>query len=143
MVKVTIASKTKKSWIVKLQQSNKLLWGLQIVLALLFIFAGFMKLVTPVAEMTKDMAFPGWFLRFLGVAELLGGLGLVLPGLLKTHRQLTSFAALGLLVIMIGAVVTVLLSGQLGMAIVPLVTGVLCALVALGRKPWQAKIVNG
>ena len=60
------------------------LWIIQALLALLFLFAGGTKLVLPIAEMTRDMpSLPGWFLRFIGVAEILGGLGLILPGLLR------------------------------------------------------------
>ena len=51
------------------------LWTVQIVLALLFLFAGAMKLVMPIEAMTKEMPLPGLFLRFVGVAEVLGGGG--------------------------------------------------------------------
>lgn len=61
---------------------NALLWIIQGLLALLFVFSGTMKLITAIAEMTKQMDMPGPFLRFLGVAEILGGLGLILTGLL-------------------------------------------------------------
>ena len=58
---------------------NIVLWIIQALLALLFLFAGGTKLVLPIEEMTKQMPMPGWFLRFIGVSEVLGGLGLVLP----------------------------------------------------------------
>ena len=64
-----------------------------------------MKLVLPIEEMTKQIAMPGPFLRFIGVAEVLGGLGLVLPGLTGIRPRLTPLAAAGLVIIMIGATV--------------------------------------
>src|SRR6266566_2107385 len=58
------------------------LWIVQGLLALLFLFAGSMKLILPVEMMTAQMPLPGLFLRFIGVAEVAGALGLILPGLL-------------------------------------------------------------
>ena len=86
------------------------LWIIQGLLALLFLFAGGTKLVLPVAEMTKQMPMlSGSFLRFVGVCEVLGGIGLILPGLLRTRQWLTPLAAACLVVIMIGATVLTLL----------------------------------
>ena len=110
-----------------------LLWIVQALLAVLFLFAGGMKLVMPIAEMTKEVPLPGWFLRFLGVSEVLGGIGLILPGLLRIRPGLTPLAAAGLVIIMIGAVVITLSIGSVTMALIPLVTGLLAAFVAYGR----------
>ena len=94
------------------------------------------KLVLPIAEMTKDMpSMPGWFLRFIGVAEILGGLGLILPGLLRIQTGLTPLAAAGLVIIMIGATAITLMTTGIAMAMVPLIVGMLTAFVAYGR--WQ------
>ena len=112
---------------------NILLWIIQILLALLFLFAGATKLILPIAEMTRDIHLPGLFLRFLGVAEVLGGLGLILPGLLRVKMWLTPLAAVGLIIIMIGATVITLTSGPITGGIIPLVTGLLLAFVAYGR----------
>jgi hypothetical protein len=54
------------------------LWFVQGLLTLLFLFTGGMKLVLPVELMTEQMPMPGWFLRFIGVAEVLGAIGLIL-----------------------------------------------------------------
>ena len=62
------------------RKASTLLWTLQVLLAALFLFAGGMKLVTPIAAMTQQVALPGPFLRFIGLAEVLGALGLILPG---------------------------------------------------------------
>ena len=109
------------------------LWIVQALLACLFLFSGGMKLVLPIAELTKDMPMPGAFLRFIGVAEMLGGLGLILPGLLGIRPGLTSLAAAGLVIIMIGATVLSLAVGGVATALIPFVVGILLVFVAYGR----------
>lgn len=109
------------------------LWIVQVLLAALFIFAGGMKFVMPVEQMQDPVALPGWFLRFIGVVELLGGLGLLLPGLLGIRPGLTPLAAAGLVIIMIGATVIGFMFGPVPMALIPLVVGLLAAFVAYGR----------
>lgn len=111
------------------------LWIVQGLLAALFIFAGATKLILPVEEMTAQMpiALPGWFLRFIGVVELLGALGLILPWLTGIQPILTPLAAAGLMIIMIGAAVLTVIAGDVAMALFPLVVGILCAFVAYGR----------
>jgi uncharacterized membrane protein YphA (DoxX/SURF4 family) len=110
------------------------LWILQILLGLLFLFSGSMKFVMSVAEMTKDMPWmPGWFLHFIGVMEILGGFGLVLPSLLRIRPGLTPLAAACLVIIMIGATVITLSATGIGPAMIPLIVGILCVFVAYGR----------
>ena len=72
-------------------------------------------------------------MRFIGVAEMLGGLGLILPGLLRIRQGLTPLAAAGLVIIMIGAVVITLVGRELTGALISLVVGLLAAFVAYGR----------
>jgi hypothetical protein len=79
---------------------------------------------------------PGLFLKFIGVCEVLGALGLVLPGLLRIRPKLTPLAAIGLLIIMIGAVVVSIMGPGVGSAMPALVFGLLCAFVAYGRRAW-------
>jgi uncharacterized membrane protein YphA (DoxX/SURF4 family) len=112
---------------------NIALWIVQGLLAALFLFGGGMKLVTPIEAMTQQMAFPGFFLRFIGVAEVLGGLGLILPGLVRIRPGLTPLAAAGLVIIMIGATGLTASSGDIKAALMPLVVGLLTAFVAYGR----------
>jgi uncharacterized membrane protein YphA (DoxX/SURF4 family) len=114
---------------------GKVLWILQVVLAGLFLFAGGFKLVTPVEEMLKQMpvALPGWFLQFVGVCEVLGGIGLILPAALRIKPGLTALAAAGLVIIMIGATVVTIMGGMGATAVLPLATGVLLVFVAYGR----------
>jgi len=115
------------------------LWVVQWLLALLFLFAGGMKLVLPIEVMTKQMPLPGLFLRFIGVCEPLGAIGLVLPGLLRIRRGLTPLAATGLVVIMVGATVLMLRTGGVASALLPLVVGLLAAFVVYGRWAWMPK----
>ena len=113
---------------------NVALWIVQALLAALFLFAGSMKFIMPIEEMTKQMpSMPGWFLRFIGVVEILGGLGLILPGLLRIKPGLTPLAAAGLVIIMIGATVIGFMIGPASGALIPLIVGVLAAFVAYGR----------
>ena len=109
------------------------LWIVQGLLALLFVFAGVSKLIMSVEEMTKDVHLPGAFLRFIAVAEILGAIGLILPGLLRIKPGLTPLAAAGLAIIMIGATVLTMTYMGVAMALVPLVVGLLAVFVAYGR----------
>jgi hypothetical protein len=112
---------------------NVALWIVQVLLGGLFIFGGVAKLLMPVDELVKATGLSGSFMRFISVAELLGGLGLILPGALGIKPGLTPLAAAGLFIIMIGATVISMPQG-IG-ALMPALTGVLAALVAYGR--WQ------
>ncbi len=113
--------------------ANLLLWTVQTLLAALFLFAGIMKLVVPIEMLAGPVAFPGLFLRFIGVAEVAGGLGLVLPWLLKIRPVLTPVAAAALVVIMVGATGVTLVGGAVLPALIPMSIGVLLAVVAWGR----------
>ena len=110
------------------------LWIIQGLLAALFIFGGVMKLVMPIEAMTKDMAMPGFLLRFVGVCEILGGLGLVLPAWLGIQPGLTSLAAIGLLIIMLGAIVITALGPHPAQAAIPIAGGI----ASWVRRLWPA-----
>jgi hypothetical protein len=112
---------------------NRALWIVQGLLALIFGFAGGMKLVLPLESLTAQMPLPGLFVRFIGVAEVLGAIGLILPGLLRIRPSLTPLAAAGLVIIMIGATVLTLAAGDVVPALISLVVGLLAAFVAYGR----------
>jgi hypothetical protein len=75
-------------------------------------------------------------MRFIGVAEVLGAIGLILPGVLRIRSELTSLAATGLVGIMIGATVVTVAGGQVAPALMPVVVGLLAALVVYGRWSW-------
>jgi len=114
---------------------NIALWIAQALLAAIFLFAGGVKLVIPIEEMTKQMPIPlpGWFLRFTGIVEVLGAIGVILPWLLRIRPGLTPLAATGLVIVMIGATVYTLAAGDFASAPIPLVVGILAAFVAYGR----------
>jgi uncharacterized membrane protein YphA (DoxX/SURF4 family) len=109
------------------------LWIVQGLLALTFLFAGAMKLILPLEALTEQMPLPGLFMRFIGVAEVLGAIGLILPGLLRIRPGLTPLAAAGLVIIMSGATVLTLAGGDVALALIPLGVGLLSAFVAYGR----------
>jgi hypothetical protein len=111
---------------------NVLLWTIQALLAALFLFAGAMKFILPIAAMTKQMPLPGAFIRFIGVCEIAGALGLILPGIFHVRLDLTPLAARGLVIIMAGATALTLLGG-VAAALVPIVVGILAGVVAYGR----------
>ena len=117
---------------------NILLWIIQILLALLFLFAGGIKLAIPADQLQAKapaaaVHFSNWFMKFIGLCEVLGGLGLVLPGLLKIRKGLTTLAAVGLLIIMIGAVIISPIGQGIQAATMPLIVGILCAFIAYER----------
>jgi uncharacterized membrane protein YphA (DoxX/SURF4 family) len=120
---------------------NILLWILQSLLSLLFLFAGVMKFLMPVAEMQKGspVVFPGWFFHFIGACEVLGGLGLILPVLLRIKPGLTPLAAAGLGIIMLGATIVSAPAG-ISMAALPSIACVLSFFVAVGR--WRLAPVS-
>jgi len=75
------------------------------------------------------------------VCEVLGALGLILPGLFRIRRGLTPLAAAGLVIIMIGATVITLIGGDLMAAVISLIVGLLAAFVAYGR--WRLVPLHG
>ncbi len=113
---------------------NILLWIIQALLSLLFLFAGIMKFLMPVAEMQKGapVVFPAWFFYFIGACEILGGIGLILPFLLRIKPGLTPLAAVGLGIITLGATIVTAM-GSVPMAVTPFVVCLLSFFVAYGR----------
>lgn len=113
------------------------LWGTQLVLAALFGMAGFMKTTAPIAVLTAKMVWPGavpeGLVRFIGVAELAGAVGLVLPALTRIKPLLTPIAAVGLVLVMALAVPFHLSRGEAHALAVNVPLGALAAFVAWGR----------
>jgi hypothetical protein len=116
------------------KRANALLWTVQALLALVYLFTGGLKLTLPIAALTQATQVPGPFLRFIGACEVLGAIGLILPGLLRIRPGLTPLAATGLTIIMIGAIGATLASGLVAPALIPAALGLLAAFVAYGRR---------
>jgi len=121
------------------------LWIAQILLALVFGFAGSMKLITPIDELAKNAAWikdSAFLIRFIGTSEVAGALGVLLPSLSRIKPGLTSLAALGLAVVMVLATGFHLLRGEARFTPLTLALGALAVFVAWGRfrkAPIQAR----
>ena len=113
------------------------LWIVQVLLALAFLAAGIMKLVTPVDQLAQSMVWvndvPVWLIKFIGLAEVAGALGLILPALTRVQPQLTALAGAGLALDMIFAAIFHLSRGEIGFIAPNIVLLVLAAFVAYGR----------
>ena len=116
------------------KQPNAALWVIQGLLAALFLFAGGFKLALPLAALAKVSPLPAAFLKFIGVCEVTGAVGLILPGLLRIRTGLTPLAAAGMVIIMIGATVVTVATQGAAPAALPFCVGILAATVALGRR---------
>ncbi|HEX2247866.1 MAG TPA: DoxX family protein [Arthrobacter sp.] len=121
---------------------NITLWIIASVLALAFLAAGAMKLAQPQEKLaasgmgwTEDFG-PG-AIKAIGLAEVLGALGLILPAITGIAAFLVPVAAAGLAVVMVGAVITHIRRGEQQMAVINVVLGLLAVAVAAGRfGPW-------
>ncbi len=125
------------------RRASVALWIVQVVLSALFLFAGVVKLRMPAAVLAQLTGVPGSLMHFIAVAEILGALGLVLPGLLRIARRLTPAAAVGLVTIMAGATTMTATHGPLAPALMPLTVGILAGLVAHGRRRWARSRAGG
>jgi hypothetical protein len=119
------------------KSANVKLWIAQSVLAVAFLFAGGMKLLMPMDVLAQQAQLPGPFLRFIGSAEVLGALGLVLPGIFRIRTELTALAATGLVLIMTGATTIGIERAQIGAAIPPFILGLIAAYIAVNRRNWK------
>jgi hypothetical protein len=118
----------------KLFTANGLLWILQVLLALFFALAsGAPKLLLPAEALPMPIPLPQSFLWFIGTCEVLGALGLILPGLTHVQTRLTPIAAGFLVLLTICAATYQLLAAQPANAVFALVIGALAACVAYGR----------
>jgi len=116
---------------------NISLWAVQALLAALYAMAGVMKSTQPLDELVKTVTWAGGvplpLVRFIGLAELAGALGLILPSLLRIQPKLTPWAGVGLATIMVLAVPFHIQRGELGVLAFPTVLGLLAAFVSYGR----------
>lgn len=113
---------------------NKVLWTLQVLLAVAFLAHGLLFLAPPpeiAAQM--DAALPRWFQLFLGVAEVLAAVGLTLPGLTRIMPWLVTWAAVGIMIVMVSATVWHTIRGELSSAAITLVLLLMATFVARMR----------
>ena len=116
---------------------NITLWIAQVLLGGMFLMSGFMKLSSPMADMATSMpwttALPEAMVRFIGLAELLGGIGLLLPSILRIKPVLTPLAAVGLATIMVLATGFHLMRGETSVIVMNLILAAIAVFIAWGR----------
>jgi hypothetical protein len=113
------------------------LWIVSGLLAAMFLFAGGMKLVMPAELLAEQAPLPVLFVRVIGLAEVLGAIGLILPAALRIRPGLTIVAAVELAHVMVAAALLTAAMGDPASANVPVVVGALAAFVAIGRYRQQ------
>ena len=113
---------------------NILLWVLQVLLAAAFLAHGLMMLFPP-PEIAVQMnaSLPRWFSLFIGVSEVLAAIGLTLPGLTRVMPRLVSWAAAGIMIVMISATVYHLARGENSSAAITFVLLIIATFVAYAR----------
>ena len=116
---------------------NVTLWVAQSLLAAAFLMAGFMKLLTPYDDLAQKLEFvrdvPRWLPRFIGLCEVAGAVGLILPALTRIKPLLTAAAAASLASLMALACAFHLMRGEIDHLAPPIILGLLAAFVAWGR----------
>ena len=123
------------------QTSNKklniTLWVIQVVLAAMYLMAGYQKAFGDLAVVVKTIFWvaytPAPLVRFIGTCELLGAVGLILPAALKIRPQLTTLAAAGLSLIMLLANIMHIYRGEYYVLPMTLLLLAMAAFVAYGR----------
>ena len=114
------------------------LWIVQVLLFVAFLASGFSKLTMPIGQLSNMMVWttslPEIVVRLIGLAEVAGALGLLLPAITRIQPNLIPTAALGLVVVMLLAVVFHISRGELQMIAPSLILGILAGFVAWGRR---------
>jgi uncharacterized membrane protein YphA (DoxX/SURF4 family) len=113
---------------------NLTLWVLQVLLAVVFFAHGWLFLSPPpdIAEQMNALL-PRWFQIFLGVAEVLAGVGLTLPGLTRIMPWLVSWAAVGVMIVTASATVLHVVRGETSSAAITLLLLAMATVVAYMR----------
>jgi uncharacterized membrane protein YphA (DoxX/SURF4 family) len=113
------------------------LWIAQVILAAMFLMSGFMKLAQPIDQLSKMLPWTAQvseaLVRFIGVAEVLGAVGLILPSLLRIQPRLTPIAAVGLALVMLFAAVFHIARGETPAIGMNFVLIAIAAFIAWGR----------
>ncbi|RFM36259.1 DoxX family protein [Chitinophaga silvisoli] len=110
---------------------NPILWILQVLTGLLFLYSGYMKLFTPIAQQAAMYPWTGQvapaFLRFMGIIDLLGGIGILIP-------FLSVYAASGIVLLMISASVFHISRGESSVIGFNIAIALIAAFIVWGRK---------
>ncbi len=114
-----------------------ILWIAQVLLAAMFLMAGISKTFQPIDQLSQMLPWasqvPVGLVRFIGVSELLGGLGLVLPALLRIKPRLTVLAAIGLATVMVFAALFHASRGEFSAIGMNLILALIALFIAWGR----------
>jgi putative oxidoreductase len=120
---------------------NIALWTVQVLLALVFVAHGVMFLVPPPEiAVQMDATLPRWFQVFLGVAEVLAGVGLTLPGLTRIQPWLVPAAAGGIVIVLVSATVWHVVRAEYSSALITFVLLLMAVFVMNGR--WQRRPIT-
>ena len=113
---------------------NIVLWILQALLAAAFLAHGLLFLFPPpeIAAM-MNASLPRWFQLCLGVAEILAAVGLILPGLTRILPWLVTWAAVGIMIVMVSATIYHVVRGEISSAAITLLLLAMAAFVAYAR----------
>jgi uncharacterized membrane protein YphA (DoxX/SURF4 family) len=113
---------------------NILLWVLQVLLALAFFAHGCLFLFPPAAIADQmNASLPRWFQLFVGVAEILAAVGLTLPGFTRIQPWLVSWAAAGIMIVMVCATIFHVSRGEVSSAVTTMVLLAMATFVAYMR----------
>ncbi len=113
---------------------NIMLWVLQVLLAVAFLAHGWLFLSPPPEiAVQMDASLPRWFQLFLGVAEVLAAVGLTLPGLTRILPGLVTWAAVGIMIVMVSATAYHLMRGEISSAAITLLLFAMATFLAYMR----------
>ncbi len=116
---------------------NIFLWIVQIILALGLVYGGIMKIFQPIEKLSAMWPWVGQipiaFVKFTGIIDLLGAIGLILPSLLRIKPNLTPLAAIGTMLLMICAIVFHIVRGEASVIGINIFFAISAAFVAWGR----------
>jgi uncharacterized membrane protein YphA (DoxX/SURF4 family) len=113
------------------------LWVAQLVLATSFIWAGMMKLFQPVEKLSEMWLWtsqvPVALMKFTGIVDLLGGIGLILPSLLHIKPKLTPITAVAIIALMVCASIFHITRDEVSQIGANIVFAIIAAFIAWGR----------
>lgn len=117
---------------------NVILWILQTLVAVTFIVPGFMKMLLPIQTLSAMLPWTGqvspYMVRGLGLIDALGGIGIVLPSLLRVKPQLTEIVAVASILLMIIAILFHISRGEASVIGFNIIMIFILAFIAWGRN---------